>query len=126
MSLFKKMSLLNAIQISLCKCAIIIGETVMVIFNCPYLLNILSDIRETAKAVSYSLLRLVSQQAESPTDDPSCALDTESVIKALVGSVGQGSATPSKVAALTWLHHLNMKMPAQVMSLISINSYIFI
>lgn len=108
----------------MCECAIIIGETVMVIFNCTYLLNILSDIRETAKAVSYSLLRLVSQQAESPTDDPSCALDTESVIKALVGSVGQGSATPSKVAALSWLHHLNMKMPAQVMSLISINSYI--
>lgn len=69
--------------------------------------------------MSYSLLRLVSQQAESPTDDPNCALDTESVIKALVGSVGQGSATPSKVAALTWLHHLNMKMPSQVRILIS-------
>ncbi|CAB3376141.1 Hypothetical predicted protein [Cloeon dipterum] len=72
------------------------------------------NIRETAKAVSFSLLRLVSQQAENPTDDLSCQLDTDSVIEVLVRSVGLGSATPSKVASLTWLLHLNRKMPDQV------------
>ncbi|XP_059478479.1 protein VAC14 homolog [Neocloeon triangulifer] len=72
------------------------------------------NIKETAKAVSFSLLRLVSQQAENPTDDPKYKLDTESVIEVLVRSIGHGSATPSKVAALTWILHLNKKMPSQV------------
>ncbi|KAF4520334.1 hypothetical protein B566_EDAN004394 [Ephemera danica] len=89
--------------------------------------------REMAKAVSYSLLRLVSKEAVDAAASASnpnsnnvkesvvSTLDTDTVLEVLVACLGSTKvssstkvATPTKVAALAWLYHLHRKMPTQV------------
>lgn len=97
-----------------------------------------SDIRETSKAVNYSLMKLITNFNEtnvtpenligiktpdkpppdsnknSPKDEkPVPAIDLNSVVDVLTRNL-QNTAVPTKVAVLRWIYHLHLKMGNQM------------
>lgn len=83
-----------------------------------------SDIRETSKAVNYSLMKLITNHSdngrtnsnqlvsqEAGKSTPS--VDLNSVIEVLTRNL-QNTAVPTKVAVLRWIYHLHLKMGDQM------------
>lgn len=74
----------------------------------------LSDIKETAKAVNYSLMKLISDSdASEEQGDGSPLLDLTSVVEVLSKQLLH-SSVPTKVSVLGWIGYLHLKVPSKV------------
>lgn len=87
--------------------------------------NFTLDIRETSKAVNYSLMKLITNYSDNEKTNANSAesqvvsqdvgnkstpsVDLDSVIEVLTRNL-QNTAVPTKVAVLRWIYHLHLKM----------------
>lgn len=83
-----------------------------------------SDIRETSKAVNYSLMKLITNHSDNDRTNSNQlvsqeagkstpSVDLNSVIEVLTRNL-QNTAVPTKVAVLRWIYHLHLKMGDQM------------
>lgn len=92
-------------------------------FTFNYLfLNSVTDIKETATAVNFTLMKLVALQDEegdralrqnTTGDSEGNQLNLRNVLDVLTQYLMHNSVQ-TKVAVLQWIHHLHIKLPNQV------------
>lgn len=80
----------------------------------------MKDIKETAKIVNFSLMKLISEEDEVDENGVvkiDNGLDLNAITEVLMRFLMQ-TKVPTKVAVLKWIHHLYTKVPVRVSQLV--------